>query len=567
MIRAVIYARYSSDMQSDASIEDQVRLCELRAKGDNAAVVQTYADHGISGASSLLLPGVQTLMQDALAQKFDVIYAEALDRLSRDQEDIAALYKRLSFAGVKMVTLSEGEISELHIGLKGTMNALFLKDLAQKTHRGLRGRIEAGRSGGGNAYGYDVVKNDDDRGQRMINTAEAEVVRRIFDAYLSGISPKKIAFKLNQDGIPGPTGRDWGPSTIYGNRERGTGILNNELYIGRIVWNRLRYVKNPETGKRVSRLNPEDEWVLNDAPELRLIDQAIWDAVKTKQGKINKKAKSGFWTARRPRNLFSYLIKCGVCGGGCSLLGARQIGCSASRNKGTCDNRLTISRNYLEEDILGALQGQLMDPELCTLFCREYTAHLNRLRRGRNDAAASHRKELAKLERERARMVEAIKDGVPPEMIRDDAQRIAARMDMLKRELEQVEDPAPILHPAIADMYTREVTRLIETLNGDEHRDEAADLIRSLVDRIVLTPDPAKKRLTVDLEGDLAGILAIAAKGDASCDVDAAKSLTALSYRLPERDAPGIVGKAGCGSRISSIPTRDVGKAGCGGRI
>ena len=73
-----------------------------------------------------------------------MILAEALDRISRDQEDIAGIYKRMRYADVKMFTLSEGEISELHVGLKGTMNALFLKDLADKTRRGQRGRVEAG---------------------------------------------------------------------------------------------------------------------------------------------------------------------------------------------------------------------------------------------------------------------------------------------------------------------------------------------------------------------------------------------------------------------------------------
>jgi len=71
----------------------------------------------------------------------DIVIAEALDRLSRDQEDIARIYKRLSFAQVTLVTLAEGEINELHNGLKGTMNALFLKDLANKTRRGQRGRV------------------------------------------------------------------------------------------------------------------------------------------------------------------------------------------------------------------------------------------------------------------------------------------------------------------------------------------------------------------------------------------------------------------------------------------
>jgi site-specific DNA recombinase len=75
-----------------------------------------------------------------------------MDRLSRDQEDIAGLYKRMAYADVKIVT-SEGEVTHLHVGLKGTMNALFLKDLADKTRRGQRGRIELGKSGGGKTYG------------------------------------------------------------------------------------------------------------------------------------------------------------------------------------------------------------------------------------------------------------------------------------------------------------------------------------------------------------------------------------------------------------------------------
>src|SRR3546814_13687499 len=96
---------------------------------------------------------------------FAFVLTESLDRVSRDQEDIAGVYKRLRFAGVKMVTLSEGEIAELQIGFKGTMGALYLKDLADKTRSGLRGRVEAGKSGGGNSYGYDVVTNLPDTGE------------------------------------------------------------------------------------------------------------------------------------------------------------------------------------------------------------------------------------------------------------------------------------------------------------------------------------------------------------------------------------------------------------------
>jgi site-specific DNA recombinase len=149
-MRAAIYARFSTDLQSAASIDDQVRVCRERIEQEGHQAVEVYADRAISGASRV--PGIRSLLADAAKGEFDLVYAEALDRISRDQEDVAGVYKRLRFADVRMVTLAEGEINELHVGLKGTMNALFLTDLANKTRRGLRGRVEAGRSGGGLTY-------------------------------------------------------------------------------------------------------------------------------------------------------------------------------------------------------------------------------------------------------------------------------------------------------------------------------------------------------------------------------------------------------------------------------
>jgi len=290
MPTVALYARYSSDNQRDASIEDQLRICRERAEREGWRIVDSYSDRSISGAS-LIRPGIQALMADAQAHRFDIVLAESLDRISRDQEDIAGVYKRLTFAGVRMVTLSEGDISELHIGLKGTMGALYLKDLADKTRRGLHGRVEHGKSGGGNSYGYRVVHRSGPdgepiRGEREIDPVEANIVRRIFTDYAAGKSPRTIAHELNAEGVAGPRGRDWGPSTLLGNVKRGNGILNNELYIGRLVWNRQRFLKDPDTGKRVSRLNPENEWVTQDVPELRIIDDALWTKVKKRQTAI-----------------------------------------------------------------------------------------------------------------------------------------------------------------------------------------------------------------------------------------------------------------------------------------
>lgn len=165
------------------------------------------------------------------------------------------------------------------------MNALFLKDLALKTHRGLRGRVEQGKAGGGLCYGYRVAKKLDSggepiRGNREIVAGEAEIVRRIFRAFAAGRSPKTIAVELNREGIPGPLGRAWGDTSIRGHVSRGTGILNNELYAGVLVWNRQRFVKDPATGKRVSRPNPENQWIRTKVPHLRIIDDSLWQAAR-----------------------------------------------------------------------------------------------------------------------------------------------------------------------------------------------------------------------------------------------------------------------------------------------
>ena len=172
-MRAVIYARYSTDLQNAASIDDQVRLCRQRVERDGHELVQVYSDRAVSGAT-LLRPGIQSLMQDAGRGAFDLVYAEALDRISRDQEDAAGFFKRMRFADLRIITIAEGEISELHVGLKGTMNALFLKDLAQKTRRGLQGRVLQGLSGGGLCYGYDLLPGET---EIAANQSEAKVIR------------------------------------------------------------------------------------------------------------------------------------------------------------------------------------------------------------------------------------------------------------------------------------------------------------------------------------------------------------------------------------------------------
>lgn len=434
MTKVALYARYSSDNQRDASIEDQLRLCRLHAERQGWTIIDSYSDRAISGASLLLRPGVQELIQDAGRRRFDLVMTESLDRLSRDQEDIASIYKRMRFVGVGIVTLSEGEINELHVGLKGTMGALYLKDLADKTRRGLRGRIEEGKSGGGLCYGYDVAKHaaagsEATRGDRTINPAEATIIRRIFEDYAVGKSPKRIAADLNRDGIKAPSGGDWGSSTINGNRQRGTGILNNELYIGRLIWNRLRYIKDPATGKRASRLNPETEWIAQEVPGLRIVDQDLWDRVKSRQKTIvtdhSDDAPNRLHERVRGRYLFSRLTKCACCGGGYSMISSTHIGCSTARNKGTCDNRLNIRRDELEARVLNALKGHLMDPALFKEFCDEFTRQMNRRRMEARASIDAARAELGRIERELEKIMDLyLKDAMPVDLVKEKSRKL-----------------------------------------------------------------------------------------------------------------------------------------------
>ncbi|MDA3889191.1 MAG: recombinase family protein [Allgaiera sp.] len=529
--RVAIYARFSTDMQRQASLADQERLCRDLAAARGWKVVDFFSDAATSGAS-LMRPGLQALLRNAQAGQIDIILSEALDRLSRSQMDIAGLYQRLTFDGIRIVTASEGEISELHVGVTGTMNQLYLTELAKKTRRGLHGRVLAGKSAGGNSYGYEVVDHRDAqgdriRGDRRINDAEAAVVERVFRDYASGISPRKIAETLNLEGIPGPRGGKWGASTIHGNKQRGTGILNNELYIGKLVWNRQRFVREPDTRKRVARPNPEAEWVIEEVPELRIVDDALWQVVKDRQEKTAIKGTGlGSWDRRRPRFLFSGLMVCGCCGGGFSTVGRDRFGCSAARNKGpaVCTSRATITRQDLEARVLHGLKDRLMEPELVTAFCEEYTAERNRLRAEAAGSRDRLEQELVRATRDHDKLVKAIIAGIPPEEVKEPMAALSARRKTLEAQLAAEPKDDPIrLHPAMADTYRTKIDALTAALSRPDEATEAKEKIRGLIDRIVLTPEAGG--LQVDLEGALATILLLSLGKTKAASADAASQV------------------------------------------
>jgi site-specific DNA recombinase len=340
MMRAAIYARFSSENQSASSIADQIEVCSRYIVKNGWATAATYSDAAMSGASRFR-PGYQQLLADLGCGLFDRIVVEALDRLGRKLADVADLYDRCTFSGITLVAVNVGEITAMHIGLLGTMAQLYLSDLKQKTWRGQLGRALQGKVPGGKAYGYDLVPNA--TGERQINPVEAAIVRRIFTEFANGYSPRTIAKQLNSEGISGPDRRPWGDTTIRGQAERGTGVLNNSLYVGRLEWNRCSYVKDPRTGKRVARPNPPEKWEITEVPHLCIVDNALWQRVKERQKMLRFEITrdvvgNALNRVHRRHFLLSGLLVCGSCGGGYTIVGRDRYGCAAHRSKGTCTN-------------------------------------------------------------------------------------------------------------------------------------------------------------------------------------------------------------------------------------
>jgi site-specific DNA recombinase len=512
-MRAAIYARYSSELQSETSIQDQARDCTLRIQRENWSLTKIYSDAAISG-STTLRPGYQDLLSDIRTKKFDIIVAEALDRLSRDQEDIAAFYKQIKFHGIRLITLSEGEINELHIGLKGTMNALFLKDLATKIKRGQRGNIENGRSSGGLSYGYKVqieydAKGMPIRGKRRVDDNEAIIINRIFTEYTNGNSPRAIAAGLNRDDIPAPKGGAWRASTINGNRARGNGILLNEAYIGFLIYNRTSMLKNPSTGKRVHKINPSEEWQIKEVPELKIVTNDLWVKVQFIK---NSFVPIPTHKRRRPKRLLSGLIRCGTCGGSYTVIGENRFGCSAHRETGICENNRTISAAILEGRVLAGIKERLLAPDMLREFTKQVKSEIYELNNKQGKHRTTLNAEAMTTTKKIEKLVTAIEDGLFTPQLKIRIEKLEKRRQEIDSQLASLPKPSQIaILPNMPEMYRKQIENLSASLNAnDTCRSEAIPILRSLIDKIVIHKRSGRGNVDIELFGSLSKIIGLA---------------------------------------------------------
>ena len=515
MTRVAIYARYSSELQQERSIDDQFALCRDFAARRNWTVTSTYADRAVSGASIHGRHEFQRMVEDASDRRFDVVLAEDIDRLARNQADGAQLFERLAFLGIPVWTVADGETNEMHWGLKGTMSALFLKTHALKVRRGQAGRVRAGKIPGGLSYGYRVVRTTDAtgelvRGERQIVEAEAEVVQRIFRDTIAGLTAREIAAALNREGVPAPRGGSWNASTINGSKKRGNGILRQHLYAGRLVWNRQHFVKNPDTGKRITRVNANDELLFADVPQLRIIDEADWQRVqKIMAGKSSGDAAQA---KRKSPHLFTGLMKCGCCGRSYVSAGGSKwprFLCAGRREAGICDNHRTISARIVEQCTLGAIERDLLDDRVIAEVVREYAHERKRLKASRVEADRRRSRRLGEVERAVKNLLTLVEEGADPQSVLPRLKELEAERAHLQDKGKGARSDVIELHPGIADHYRTIVRDLRAALaeRSPERKLEVVASVRSLVEKIVIYPNDDPQSRDLELVGQLAALL------------------------------------------------------------
>jgi site-specific DNA recombinase len=511
--RAAIYARFSTDLQRDRSIDDQISLCREYAARQDYKIVAVFVDRAITGASLLLRRGIQSLLQAARAGDFEFVIAESLSRIARDQEDAPAIRKRLEFSGVKIVTTVDGLVSPLMHGLRTIIDSQYLDDLKSAVRRGMSGVVRDGRHAGGAIYGYQSIPGK--AGELEIVPEEAEIVRRVFREYIDGCVPRAIAAALNADGVPPPRKSFWRASTINGHTKRKTGILQNEIYCGRLIWNRAYRVRDPDSGKRVWRYKPEGEWQRNVASHLRIIDDETFEKAQRQR---TARAKPHLRPHASAKRILSGLLRCGVCGAGMSKKdvdhGRPRIICTRMQEAGTCQNRRRYYLDEIERLVIGGLREELGDRAALAYYVRCY----NEERRRASDSTLDRRRtveaEIAGVDRQVDRAVAAIIQGrITESEAASHLPALRLRREELAAELAVIGRPPTVfsLRPAAVDDYVRDLDRLAEVINGDlaEGDQTASRAVREMIETVTIMPSAAGSVPGVVVRGELSTLLGL----------------------------------------------------------
>jgi site-specific DNA recombinase len=278
-VNAAIYARYSTEKQNDASIEDQVRGCERLAAANNLTIVARFEDRGISGGTTER-PGYQALLTAARAGAFTVILAEDISRLWRNRSEFGQRSCELEDLSVHLMTCVGDDTRRdgygLVVAIKSAIAETARREISYRTRRGLEGRARAGASTGGRTYGYAAPG--------VVDPAQAAVVARAFNLYASGLTDAKVAEALNATGGPcAPRGGPWQASTVGA-------LLSNPRYTGRVQWGAYgRKRSSADSGRVGPRIPSAAPAVSRQDDALVIIDRTLWNTVsaeRTRRAKV-----------------------------------------------------------------------------------------------------------------------------------------------------------------------------------------------------------------------------------------------------------------------------------------
>ena len=416
---AVIYARYSSDSQSEQSIEGQLRVCNEYAKNNDILVLKTYIDRAMTGTNDNR-PDFRQMIEDSKRHDFNMVLVYKFDRFSRNKYEATKHKKTLKDNGVRVVSVTEympdsPEAIILESVLEGYAE-YYSAELSQKVKRGMNEtRLKGNFTGGFIMYGYKVVNH-----KLVIDEEQAEVVRFIYEQYAQGVFVKDIIKSLTERGIYN-RGKKFANNTVYN-------ILRNEKYSG------------------VYRFN--GEVFTNIYPQIVPID--IYKIVRQKC-ELNKYGKRSVEVVYLLRNK----IKCGYCGStinaecGTAKNGkkVRYYKCLGRKHKNGC-TKSQVRKEILEKYVLDNVIEQMSKPKTVEKVA-EYLLQVQENRIKQNSALANLIKEKRQAENAINNIMDVIEQG-------GQSLTIVKRMRELESKLTDIEKRLAIEKSQTAFRLTKE---------------------------------------------------------------------------------------------------------------
>ena len=268
-------------------------------------------------------------------------------------------------------------------------------------------------------------------------------------------------------------------TALVGTADRDTGLLRNELYVGQMIWNRRRTKKVPGTSRRTFEMRPKSEWVVVDAPELRIVPAAVWTRVQQRLSANRERAKErgdrrkGYHVSRY---LLSGILKCATCGSNFIMSNGVAYACSSYTNGGQhcCSNRRLVRRDVVEPIVLrGVRQDLLGDAALAEV--RSLVAEAQRGKKAQRTAAE---RETRQTEAAIERVTEAIAEAGMSRALKEKLLALEAKRDEIETRLRvtEVDDNAIEMLPGMIDRWRSLVDRMTDlALHPDAHPDDVEE--------------------------------------------------------------------------------------------